>query len=416
MNHLRLLIFLLIILSTTSSALAQQNTQWPPDALDVSYTIAAKLSGERGLSTISFAPGTEDYLNAAASGEYNTFTRSAVTPVFYENYGTGNNYAAEVSGAIHLFDENNRLATMQYLAQYTVNRKRIHITQSLAAMSSPADLALETYMVPLNQFKSNVPADKRGDWATVYQFAKANGYNPQTDDDRNQLYLIMTFVMNRLPEDAIFEVVVSNRKKATRTLDNLAKEQESYLNYDGWRVHMFAANVSPTSMRERFFNNYFYTPGSGMPEALRTRTHVARYSSKPLATGPNAPIQAKAGDHATPQSQAAAPAPIRTTQPQQAYASPQKPVQNYSPATTPQTGTGDGPYGRGTAFLNPVFPEDVKAMQLRLRDLGYYKGQIDQNWGPMTRQALDNFAVKYGFPKGQWSLGLQKALFRGTGL
>jgi len=55
-------------------------------------------------------------------------------------------------------------------------------------------------------------------------------------------------------------------------------------------------------------------------------------------------------------------------------------------------------------------------MQIRLRELGYYKGKIDQNFGPLTKQALDNFAVKYGFPKGQWSLGVQKALFKGTGL
>ncbi len=68
----------------------------------------------------------------------------------------------------------------------------------------------------------------------------------------------------------------------------------------------------------------------------------------------------------------------------------------------------DGPLGAGRAFLNPVFPEDVKVMQVRLKELGYYKGKIDQNFGPLTKQALDNFAVKYGFPKGQWSLGVQK--------
>ena len=68
------------------------------------------------------------------------------------------------------------------------------------------------------------------------------------------------------------------------------------------------------------------------------------------------------------------------------------------------------------AFLNPVFPDDVAIIQTRRTELGHYGGPIDRTFGSFTKKALDNFAVKNGFPKGQWSLDLQKALFRGTGL
>jgi hypothetical protein len=37
-------------------------------------------------------------------------------------------------------------------------------------------------------------------------------------------------------------------------------------------------------------------------------------------------------------------------------------------------------------------------------------------FGPMTKKGLDRFAVRNGFPPNQWSLDLQKALFKGTGL
>ena len=58
----------------------------------------------------------------------------------------------------------------------------------------------------------------------------------------------------------------------------------------------------------------------------------------------------------------------------------------------------------------------MELIQNRLTQLGLYKGAIDKTFGPQTKKALDRFAVKNGYPKGQWSLGLQKILFKGTGL
>lgn len=411
MKYLINITILLIVFGVSTLASARQK-QWPPDAMDVSYTIAAELSGQRGLSTVSFAPGVKNYLAAASYGEYTDFTRSRVAPLFYENKGTGNNYPAEVGGSIHLIDRYNRIVSFQYTAQYTVNGRNINITQALAAMTSPSNLALETYMVPMEEFKNGVSREQRSHWPSVYNFAKTHAYNSSTQNGGKRDYLVLTFVKNRLPDDAKFEAVVSTRKKAKRTLDNLAKKNESYLDFDGWRVHMFAAKVNPASLNDRFYNNYMYTPGAGIPENARKEVHVARFTSKPSGTVKRASTQpgtqAQQGSPAVPPPPTAKKTSAPTWQP-----APQEPRQDQQ--TVASTGPTAGPYERGMAMLNPIFPEDVAAIQSRLKALGYYNGPIDQDFGPMTKKALDRFNVKYGFPKGQWSLAIQKALFKGSG-
>lgn len=416
MKHLTQFSALLLVLCLTTPALAQQK-QWPLDARAVSYTIAAELSGQRGVESISFAPGVKEYLAAASYGEYTDFTRSRVAPLFYENKGTGNNYPAEVGGSIHLLDQYGRIVSFQYTAQYTVNGRNIHVTQALAAMTSPTNLSLETYMVPMADFKTQITRDRRSHWPTVYQFAKTNAYNSSQPDSGKQEFLVMTFVKNRLPEDAKFEVVANTRKTAKRTMDNLAKRNESYLDYDGWRVHMFAAKLKPSSMNDRFYSNYFYTPGAGIPEESRSRIHVASFSSKPsgAAEGGTMQAQARSNGPAHQSTPAVPPPPGAAYQPAPA----QQPViqaQSHATTSVASAGQAPGPYERGMALLNPIFPEDVAIIQVRLKELGYYRGPLDQDFGPMTKKALDRFNVKHGFPKGQWSLGIQKALFKGTGL
>ena len=394
----------LFILATAIPASAQNSRKWPPDAMDVSYTLAAELTGQRGLSTITLAPGIREYLAAGSGGEYNAFTKSRISPLFYSNSNPGNAYNAEVGGSLHLYDAFNRLVSMQYMAQYSVNGKRINITQALAIMSSPSSLSLETYMVPEADFKNGVPDNQRRDWAAVYTFARDHAYNSAKEVSGDRVFLVMTFVMNRLPADAQFEVVTSTRKKAGRSLDNLAKDKDVYLDFDGWRVHMFAAKLSPTSLRQRFYSNYYYTPGAGIPKEARHRIHVASFSSKPEGT-PDASAQARqqAPRTLTPPPTASAPSMAR-----QPAAAPRH--QQAAPSS------GSGPIERGVSFLNPIFPEDAALIQTRLMELGHYSGPIDHEFGPMTQKALDSFADAYQLPRGQWSLSLQKALFRGTGL
>ena len=141
-----------------------------------------------------------------------------------------------------------------------------------------------------------------------------------------------------------------------------------------------------------------------------------------LAPSPPAPAQAPALAPSPPApAQAPALAPPPPAPAQTPVLAPPPPGSAPAPQPAPyqapeQTAPAQGPLERGMAFLNPVFPDDVAIIQTRLTELGHYGGPIDRTFGPYTKKALDNFAVKHGFPKGQWSLGLQKALFQGTGL
>lgn len=394
----------LLCLAAHSPAFAQG--EWPQDALDVSYTVAARIAHMPTPNNITFAQGVEAYMESTTSGYYATFKNGGAIPVYYQNYGTGSSYSAEVMGVIHLFDPVGRIATLQFLAQYTVKGKSITITQCLAATSSPSKLTMEVYTVSAFRFRNALPPAKRGDWSAVYNFAKENTYNPQKDSAKKDTYLVMTFVKNRLPKDAVLEVIVNDKKTAKRALDNLAKDKEAYLDYDGWRVHMFSAKFLPTSMKERFFSNYYYTPGTGFIDKMRKREQVAQYTSKPSATGPNAPMQGSA--------QTGGPTPSMAQQPAFAPAPAPAPAPQYQQSARPSSGS--GPIERGVAFLNPIFPEDTTLIQTRLKELGHYSGPIDHDFGPLTQKALDNFADRNKLPRGQWSLTLQKALFRGSGL
>ena len=287
-----------------------QEDGWPQDALDVSYAVGARIVGMPVPNNITFDQGVEAYMEGATTGHFASFQNGGAVPVHYRNYNTGPSYAAEVLGVVHLFDPLGRIVTMQFLAQYTVNRRTIRITQCMASTTSPSKLTMEVYMVSASLFRNTLPPAQRGDWGAVYRFAKDNAYTPQKDPSRKDTYLVMTFIKNRLPRDAAFEVIVGDKKSASRELDNLVKDNQAYLDYDGWRVHMFSAKLSPTSMRERFYSNYYYTPGLGFIDKMRKRTLAGRYNSKPSATGPNAPMQGRAsGPHTSGRTTGRAPAP-----------------------------------------------------------------------------------------------------------
>lgn len=119
-------------------------------------------------------------------------------------------------------------------------------------------------------------ADK--DWAGFYGFAREHGFMPG-DPEEKQLYYVISFVMSRLPDDAQFEAIVSEEKNTRFAKDNLAASTQEIFSYQGWRGHIFALKFKPGSMRDRFYINYYYTPGAGIPEADRERILVARYDS-----------------------------------------------------------------------------------------------------------------------------------------
>ena len=387
---------------------AQQTPQYPKDAQAVAYAIAAKMTGKPGPQTITFASDTDNDMTGAVDRYYTGFTEAAPVFIAYRNDAAGTAYNADLTGFLHLRDPAGRMVSLRFVARYTVNGPSIHIYQCVVATAPPTDVYLTVFMVPADRFKQQSRVT-RSDWTQFYNFVRANAYDPRHDPSRKTTYYVVSFAMNRLPDSARFEAIVGDRKSARRSQDNLARNKDVYMDYLGWRVHMFKAQLNPTSQQSRFYINYYYTP-----QKNGDRTHLARYDCKPSATGPSAPVQqVTASPTPTPVELTAPeqqPWANKQPAPQQTYAP--APVRTSAPAASP---TNEGPYGKGTAFLNPIFPEDVAVIQTRLHQLGYYKGTIDQNWGTATKRAMDNFAVKYGFPKGQWSLGLQKTLFKGTG-
>ena len=46
--------------------------------------------------------------------------------------------------------------------------------------------------------------------------------------------------------------------------------------------------------------------------------------------------------------------------------------------------------------------DDVKDLQERLQQLGYYTGKIDSSFGPVTDKALRNFQSRYGLKRDGW--------------
>jgi hypothetical protein len=427
--RIQLIITALILVLCQAAPASAAQKEWPPDARDVAYAIACKATGQAGLSNISFAPGADADIEGAANAFYRAFQAGKIILVGYSNHGTGSNYDADVSGVINLGDRNNRMVALQFAAQYTVNGKTIRINRCTAVTASPPTAQVEVYLVPMETFKT-MPYEVFTDWEALHRLAVQHAYVPPLADAPVDNYMVMTFLRNRLPLNAKFEAIVSNRKSSRKTSDNAAKSQERYMNFQGWRVHMFGARFSPTSFRDRFYINYYYTPGDGMPGSERDRVQIARWDSKPEDNGQprqrstvveEAPSAARPAPQAIPGAQPApraAPAPApRAAQPTPQAIPGAQPAQEAAPAPAPAAAApAQGPLERGLAFLNPVFPDDVELIQKRLRELGIYKGPIDKKFGPQTKRSLDHYAVGQGYPKGQWSLGLQKALFRGTGL
>ncbi|EGB15926.1 Peptidoglycan-binding domain 1 protein [Pseudodesulfovibrio mercurii] len=444
--RIRLLIPALLLLLCQVVPAAAADQQWPSDARDVAYAVACRATGQPGLANITFDPGTQATIEGAGSGFYAAFQTGRIVLVGYANHGVGNRYDADVSGVINLTDSSGRLTALQFAATYTVNGAAIRVNRCAAATASPPTALVEVFIVPMETF-ATIPYEVFSDWNALYRLAREHAYTPPQTDAPAGNYMVMSFLRNRLPLNAKFEAIVSDRRTAKRATDNSVKNQERYMDFQGWRVHMFAAKFSPTSSRDRFYINYYYTPGNGMPEKDRDRVQIARWDSKPAdkpqpARRPmvveEAPRTAQAGYSddvidpmrtAEPASARTAPAPQARTAPQpapqavpRAQSAPQaipaaQPAPRPAPAPAPvASAPAQGPLERGLAFLNPVFPDDVELIQNRLRELGIYKGPIDKRFGPQTKRALDHYAVGQGYPKGQWSLGLQKVLFRGTGL
>ncbi|BDQ38374.1 hypothetical protein SYK_27340 [Pseudodesulfovibrio nedwellii] len=402
----------------TPEVIPVKQEQAPDDIKLVTSALLERLRGGKiAVENVTFDPAGRHAVGEKEF-DYEGFDVQNVAVTGYETTVLNQGEVLVMLEGVFLFkDVINRRAGVYYAAQYVVTKRSVNITKSVVVGIPPDFPRVETFFVKEKTFKA--VASTLTSYMDYYLFAIENA-EPMTygeDGSRTGIkskYFIMTFCKDRLFQESSLAMKVTSRAygAGTKLADAIS------INDSGWRILIAGGEFTPGSSKSRFYVGVTYKqdPTGYLPAVV-----VGEFANvkKDRTEAPPAPVAAVAAPAAPA---TASPAPASVAAPAPAIAAPAPAMAAPAPAIAApapaaiQSAPTDGPLGAGRAFLNPVFPEDVKVMQVRLRELGYYKGKIDQNFGPLTKQALDNFAVKYGFPKGQWSLGVQKALFKGTGL
>ena len=328
--------------------------------------VSFDLNGRYAFGETGFNYDDFDVHNLAITGYVTTLLEPGVAQALLE-------------GIILFKDSINRRAGVYFAAQYVVTQKNITINKAVVAGIPPDFPRVETYFIPEKPFKA--AAANLKNYVDYYLFAIENAepmtYGPgEKKTGTNQKYFIMTFCKDRLFQESSLEMKVTSKPN----MGGKKLADPVYINDSGWRIIIAGGKFRPGSASSKFYVGISYKqdPSSHLPSVVVGEFHNVK---KEAGTG------------------------------QQAVAS-----QAASAAQAAASQSAEGPLAAGKAFLNPVFPEDVEVIQIRLKNLGLYKAKIDRDFGPLTKKALDSFAIKNGFPKGQWSLDLQKALFKGTGL
>jgi hypothetical protein len=285
---------------------------------------------------------------------------------------------AMLEGVILFKDVINRRAGVYFCTQYIVTRTNINITKSVVAGIPPDFPRVETYFIPEKKFKE--AASSLTSYADYYLFAIENAEPMTYGEGESKIgltgdYYILAFCKDRIYQEASLAMKITDRPYgAGKKLG-----EGICINDSGWRILVAGGKFAPGSSRFKFYVGVTYKQEaeSHLPEVV-----VGEFLNvkKPYAPAAQATASAPAG-----------------------------------PAAAASAPSGEGPLASGARFLNPVFPEDVEVIQIRLHELGLYNYKIDRDFGPLTRKALDTFNQRHGLPKGQWSLGVQKELFKGTG-
>ena len=254
-----------------------QEPQWPQDARDVSYALMAKVLNVQGPPNIQFAEGTVQNIEGVGTDFFAGFEEGGAIPVRYKNFGEGREYDAEVMGVLNLSQPQGRQVGLQYYAKYHVENNNIVVNDCLVATASPMQPHLEVYLVPAPVFESG-SRKAADDWASFHDFVESHSYQPGKDDS-TQVWYVVTFVMSRLPQGSKFEPVVSKKQTTRFPKDNDVKAEQFFFDYDGWRGHVFATKFKPGGAADRFYINYYYTPGPDVPEEERDRVRIGTFDS-----------------------------------------------------------------------------------------------------------------------------------------
>lgn len=299
-----------------------------------------------------------------------------------------------MQAVIHFTDANGRLGLAQMAAEYALYENQGIMLRNTAVWPVfTHGPRFEMYAVPLPLFEA-AGKDIAKSYSKMYAFAQKNGASSGSGD-----FALMLFSKDRIEPNSRLEFILDDDANANSVSDSMA--DFALLNDNGWVVAVAQGPIKPGNMKDLLYVNIFATCAHG--KRMRTAAFDTSMQQPAQASEPfQNPGQRKIAGQPNNQ---------RAQQIEQA--TPQ--YQQHSPQQVQQPKQTEGPLGQGRMLLNPIFPDHVQFIQLRLKDLGYYKGPIDMEFGKQTKQALGDFAQQRGMPRDQWSLDLQKTLFTGSG-
>ncbi len=391
-NIMQLFIPTLLLTMFLVSVVPAQAQQTPTDAFpeDVTLALSAIVSQMRGW------PLGELPVTLMQGGRF-----QFVEPTFFYNgfelkyvelldlkLIKDNPFHRYMQAVLHFVDAQGRLGLAQLAAEYAlyenqgVNLRNVGVWPLFA----PAP-RFEMFVVSAQELKQAGPGVMQS-YESLHTFASSRAHNSNRGE-----FAFLIFAKDRLAPKTSLEVILSDDQVEDDVDDSIA--DFSYLDFNGWPVALVQGPASLGDPGEMLYVNVFHTDAAGK------RVRTAQFDSMCRQPVPQPePFPQPSVQYQQPVPQYQQPAVQPAPQPAPQYQQPQQ----------------EEAIESGRVLLNPIFPEHVQAIQMRLMALGYYNGPIDSVFNSKTDQGLNNFAARNGLPKDQWSLSLQKTLFKGSGL
>ena len=433
----------------------------------VTAVLIEKMRGDRyAVDGVSFAPGALHQVGEV-DFDYGNFDLRLVDILGYEPTQVGEKKAQVSSaGLLHFEDPIGRRASAYFTVRYTVTPAAIVIEESATALVPPAYPRVEAYFVSQSVFRRLEENDLRG-FADLYLFTVLNAV-PMTATDEEKKdreayeklslwkkmaadteggddYYIIVFCMDRLSSESELKMKISN----VRGMAGLDLADPVYLYDQGWRAIIAGGKFKPDSPSTHFFLNVEYTED---PQAQAEPILVGCFRNEKNYSSPGA-IQTAAAQPVDPIASGRIfldPAKhedavqIQSRLKQLGYfggavdgdfgVRSRSALEEFAAAAgiagegvwtlevqkklfSEQTALQTGPISSGRQLLNPAEKSDAKLIQTRLKELGYYGGEIDGLFGKGSYSALEQYSLSAGVPgSGRWTPELQKSLFLGSGM
>lgn len=384
-------------------------TTTPVDVKMISAAVLNKLRHRQDIQYVRMTPQAEQNLTKDGF-DYRGFDTKLIDVTGFDVVAIdAQTVEGVVEGVLHFEDFVGRRASTYFAAKYQKTTKGYMVSQAGITIVPPHFPRVQAYFVPAVAF-DRATRPFRGFWET-YAFALANSYDMRPTqaerqayeayqnlssfkkkskskaDDKKQELVVMVFCMDRLSEEAAFELKISEKNKSKALLE------PGYANENGWVTAVFSGLFELDSWDSPFEIEANYTPQGRNEQLMIGKFFNQKDYSAPKAAV--APVSAPAPAVSAPP----APAP--------AVAAPAPVMQANEP----------GPVALGTVFLNPFLKLDARIIQKQLKVKGFYQGTIDGSFGKGSQTALRNFKKTNGLrDNATWDLTTQKRLFAGSDL